>query len=112
MSHDYTATRIIGSLPPPPGQTANFVDPPNHDAKIIALHATCLVLITFFVAMRVYVRGLVLRQFGWDDGQSTTRGLRVASQTRKLTLLSPLSTWLGKIEVTLSQRGVSHVDPL
>ena len=71
MSHDYTAGRIVGSLPPPPGQTANFVNPPNHDARMIALHTTCLVLVTLFVAMRVCVRGLVLRQFGWDDGQST-----------------------------------------
>lgn len=70
MSHDYTAGRIVGALPPPPGQAANFVNPPNHDADFIALHTTFLALITLFVAMRVGVRGLVLRQLGWDDGQS------------------------------------------
>ncbi|MCJ1454859.1 hypothetical protein MMC28_005212 [Mycoblastus sanguinarius] len=67
MSHPYTAGRIVGSLPPPPGQTANFVDPPNHDAEMIALHTTCLILITLFVGMRLYCRAVVLRQFGWDD---------------------------------------------
>lgn len=70
MSHPYTASRINGTLPPPQGQTANFVDPPNHDAQMIALHTVCLVLITFFVGMRLSVRAFVLHQFGWDDGES------------------------------------------
>ena len=64
MSSPYTAGRIVGTLPPPPGQTANFVNPENHDAETIALHSVCLVLITLFVGMRVYVRAFVLRQFG------------------------------------------------
>ena len=71
MSHDYTAGRVDGALPPPPGQTANFVNPPNHDAKMIALHTVCLTLITLFVVMRICVRAWVICQLGWDDGQST-----------------------------------------
>ncbi|KAF2234992.1 hypothetical protein EV356DRAFT_532274 [Viridothelium virens] len=68
MSNPYTANRIVGALPPPPGVTPNFVNPPNHDANTIALHTVCLTLITFFVGMRVGVRAFVLRQVGWDDG--------------------------------------------
>lgn len=71
MSDPSTAGRILGSLPPPLGQTANFVNPPNHDAKFIALHTVCLILITLFVGMRISMRGLVLRELGLDDGEST-----------------------------------------
>ena len=70
MSDPSTAGRIVGILPPPPGQTANFIDPPDQHVEIIALHSVCLTLITLFVGMRVYLRAFVLRAFGWDDGQS------------------------------------------
>lgn len=68
MSHAETAGRVVGLLPPPPGQRANFVDPPNENASIIALQVVCMTLVTIFVAMRVCLRIFVLRAFGWDDG--------------------------------------------
>ena len=69
MSSPSTTGRVVGVVPPPPGQTANFIDPLNHNAEIIALHTVCLTLITLFVGMRICVRAFVLHAFGWDDGQ-------------------------------------------
>ena len=57
----------IALVPPPPGVTANLVDPVSRERASIALHSTFLTLITFFLAMRIYTRKFISRWIGWDD---------------------------------------------
>lgn len=56
-----------GSIPPPLGQTANIVDPPNQTKGTIALHTICLALVTLFVFLRFYTRKFITRELGLDD---------------------------------------------
>lgn len=62
-----SSSETIGAIPPPPGQKANFVDPPNQTASTIALHTICLSLVTLCVAMRLYTRKIINHQLGLDD---------------------------------------------
>lgn len=58
-----------GVIPPPPGVTPNFIDPPGQLGSNIALHAVCLTLVTIAVGMRLYTRLFVTRSgLGLDDG--------------------------------------------
>ena len=96
MSHPYTGARILGSLPPPPGQKANFADPVNHDTQMIALHTVCLTIVTLFVGMRVCVRAFELHQFGLDDGKWIGSAMYANSWTHRLTSTDFLSGCLGE----------------
>ncbi len=66
-----TSPTLIGAvppaLPPPPGVTPNFVNPESRAGANIALHTTCLTLVTIFFAMRIYTRKFISRWIGWDD---------------------------------------------
>lgn len=62
-----SSLEMMGAIPPPPGQKANLVDPPNQTANTIALHTICLALVTLCVAMRLYTRNFVNHQLGPDD---------------------------------------------
>nr|POE90125.1 hypothetical protein CFP56_20592 [Quercus suber] len=56
-----------GLIPPPSGQTANFVNPLTHQASNIALHTTMLTAATIFVAIRLYTRVRLTRDIGVAD---------------------------------------------
>ncbi|MCJ1386413.1 hypothetical protein MMC17_009539 [Xylographa soralifera] len=56
-----------GLVPPPPGELANFVDPPTKQANNIALHVVMLSLVTIAVAIRVYTRTFITRKVELDD---------------------------------------------
>ncbi|KAK4212944.1 putative integral membrane protein Pth11-like [Rhypophila decipiens] len=57
-----------GLIPPPPGVTANFVDPPSQLQSNIALHTICLTLVTIAVGMRFYTRLFITKSgLGLDD---------------------------------------------
>ena len=56
-----------GAVPPPPGQQANFVDPPDQQTPTIALHTVCLFFVTLCVVIRIYTRRFVHRHLGIDD---------------------------------------------
>ena len=58
----------MGTIPPPPGVTPNFVSPPHNSAPLI-LTAIMLPIALLFVCMRVFTRIVLLRGFGWDDGK-------------------------------------------
>ena len=96
MSGDSQAFRVTGALPPPPGVTPNFVDPPSQDAVIIAVHAVLLALATLFVSMRGLLRAFVLRSFGWDDGKLVVQALQMTVVHSRLRTTSLLYTGLGK----------------
>ena len=55
----------IGALPPPPGDSANFMDPPNRTKSTIALHTTYLTIVTFCVMLRIYTRRFISHSL-WD----------------------------------------------
>ncbi|PHH73970.1 hypothetical protein CDD82_5176 [Ophiocordyceps australis] len=53
---------------PPPGTEPNFLSPENQMVQNVALHTVCLVLITVFVAMRLYTRIHIIKTaLGADD---------------------------------------------
>ncbi|PHH63444.1 hypothetical protein CDD81_5823 [Ophiocordyceps australis] len=53
---------------PPAGTKPNFLNPEDHMVQNVALHTVCLVLITGFVAMRVYTRIHIIKTaLGADD---------------------------------------------
>ncbi|KAI9747112.1 MAG: hypothetical protein M1815_004617 [Lichina confinis] len=54
-------------LPPPPGVTSNFVDPPGDGTSIIIVCAIELVLTTVILLLRMYTRIFVNRRVWWDD---------------------------------------------
>lgn len=57
----------LSAIPPPPGFTSNFVNPPSKASWGIVTQALCLTLATLLVAMRLYTKLKVLRNPGWDD---------------------------------------------
>ncbi|KAI0892238.1 hypothetical protein F4806DRAFT_505649 [Annulohypoxylon nitens] len=62
------ASQMGGALPPPPGIEPNFIDPPSQAKGNLTQHATCLTLVTMFVAMRIYTRLRINRtNLGIDD---------------------------------------------
>lgn len=64
-----SAFRDIPFLPPPPGQTSNFINPESRGPLVIILCSICLVLMWPVVIMRLYSKAFDLHKFWWDDGQ-------------------------------------------
>jgi hypothetical protein len=58
---------------PPPGVKPNFVDPPSHHTELIVLNTIFLSLMWIVVLMRLYAKGRILRNMGWDDCKPLTR---------------------------------------
>jgi len=57
----------IPVLNPPPGTTSNFVNPKTVAPGLIAINAVFVPLMLISVAIRVYVKGFIVRAIGWDD---------------------------------------------
>lgn len=58
---------IVGTVPPPPGVTPNFIDPPSLQHIILITNITLSFFSTFFVALRLYTTGLIIHSVGVDD---------------------------------------------
>lgn len=58
---------ILPALPPPPGVTPNFIDPPSCADLGKGFVYTFLPLMVCFVILRIYTRARVSRGFGVDD---------------------------------------------
>ena len=59
------------SLPaasPPVGVLPNFDNPPTRDTEIYVGMGIFITLIVVFVTLRVYVKLVITRMWGWDDG--------------------------------------------
>ncbi|KAI8628367.1 hypothetical protein F5Y19DRAFT_486046 [Xylariaceae sp. FL1651] len=57
-----------GLIPPPPGVTPNFVNPPDQLTTNIAVHTVFLTFSTFAVVVRLYTRIIISRmKLGTDD---------------------------------------------
>ena len=57
----------FSTIPPPPGLTSNYVDPPSKAIWGTVTTAVCLTVATLLVAMRLYTKVKVLKNLGWDD---------------------------------------------
>ena len=57
----------LPALPPPAGVDSNFINPPSKAHDIYVLEGIFLTLMLLTVAMRIYVRSKVLKEWGWDD---------------------------------------------
>jgi hypothetical protein len=57
---------------PPPGVTANFVNPPSIAWQITAFSLPFSGVATLFVALRLYARAYILRFLGLDDRKLRT----------------------------------------
>ena len=71
----------IGALPPPPGDSANFVDPPTRTKSTIALHTVYLTVVTFCVVLRIYTRRFISHSLGWDDCETSLPFINVVTLT-------------------------------
>ncbi|KAL8954576.1 MAG: hypothetical protein Q9183_007039 [Haloplaca sp. 2 TL-2023] len=56
-----------GLVPPPPGETRNFDDPPYHSGGIVPLAAVFIPLCALFVFLRVYTKLRIIKVFGLED---------------------------------------------
>lgn len=61
------STLDFPAMPPPAGVVPNFANPVSHDKAIIAFHTVCIILITMFLAMRLYTRHFINHWLTWDD---------------------------------------------
>jgi hypothetical protein len=72
-SHDGLHARWLGISPDlTPDQVAkfDFDDKRTRICHILAINILVIILITFFVSVRFYVRGFMTRRFFLDDGKS------------------------------------------
>ncbi|KAF7929221.1 uncharacterized protein EAE98_005140 [Botrytis deweyae] len=58
---------IEGALPPPPGVTPNFVNPPSIAKYNVLCQAVCVPVVTVFVVIRLYTRVFIHRKTTGDD---------------------------------------------
>lgn len=57
----------LSTIPPPPGYTSNFLNPPSKASWDVVTQVVCLTLATLLVAMRMYTKLKVLKNPGSDD---------------------------------------------
>jgi hypothetical protein len=57
----------VGVVPPPPGVTPNFVNPPSTGYKIIIATVVTWALATFSLCLRLYVKLRIVRMIKLDD---------------------------------------------
>lgn len=58
---------IVGSLPPPPGVTPNFVDPEYIGHQVVVINGMFVFLTTVVVALRMYCRLYIMPCAGIED---------------------------------------------
>lgn len=59
----------ISAWKPPPGVTADFVNPPSISWQVIAVSVPFTAVASICVVLRIYTRGVLLRCLGIDDGE-------------------------------------------
>lgn len=58
---------VIGATSPPPGITANFVDPASRAHIVIVINAVCSIISLSFVGIRSYTAVSITRRVRVDD---------------------------------------------
>lgn len=59
----------LTAVPPPPGVTSNFVDPPVAAKDAYILVAVGVAIAGSLLLLRLYIKGIILKKFGWEDGK-------------------------------------------
>jgi hypothetical protein len=57
----------VGVVPPPPGVTPNFVNPPSTGYRVIITTVSTWALATFILCIRLYVKLRIIRIVRFDD---------------------------------------------
>ncbi|CAG7938544.1 unnamed protein product [Penicillium nalgiovense] len=61
------ASSISPAMPPPPGQTSNFVNPPYTGTKFVVVNSIFLPLAIIGLSVRTWTRVFIVRSFRCDD---------------------------------------------
>ncbi len=69
LAHLVGRQQIPGVLPPPPGVTPNFEHPASQGHYLSLTSVVCVVIAAIFVFARLWVKLVVSRAPGWDDGE-------------------------------------------
>lgn len=65
------STHIQPAMPPPPGKTSNFTDPPYIGTKFLVINCVFLPLAVIALAIRTWTRVVVVRSFRIDDCETS-----------------------------------------
>ncbi|KAH8696952.1 hypothetical protein GQ44DRAFT_665978 [Phaeosphaeriaceae sp. PMI808] len=58
---------VVGVIPPPPGITPNFTNPPSRAHALITVQIVCAIISTLFTGLRFYTARFIIRQVRVDD---------------------------------------------
>lgn len=67
------ASSIVPAMPPPAGQTSNFVDPPYIGTRFLVVNCVFLPLAVIALAVRTWTRLFIVRSFRFDDCEWMSR---------------------------------------
>jgi hypothetical protein len=68
MSAEMDPTKIP-AIPPPEGVKSNFINPDSQQPQLIIASAITLFLVFVGIAIRTYVKAILMRQFDITDGE-------------------------------------------
>ena len=57
------------ALEPPPGVKPNFTNPESRAPDVLLTTGIITALMLIFVLLRLYTKAVVLKSFGWEDGE-------------------------------------------
>jgi hypothetical protein len=60
---------------PPPGTVPNFINPPSKGDALVALDGIFVSFMLVAVLIRIYVRVRLVKVWGWDDCEYTSKNL-------------------------------------
>ena len=63
------AATEMAAIPPPPGITQNFVNPPIAAQDAYILVAVGVAIAGSLLLLRLYTKAYILKKFGWEDGR-------------------------------------------
>jgi hypothetical protein len=66
------STKIVGTSPPPPGVTPNFVNPQSNGYQIIIAGIVLPVVMLPFLGARLYAKYNLLKKIHYDDCKSSS----------------------------------------
>ena len=69
LTYLWRRQQISGVLPPPPGVDTNFEHPVSHGHYLSLSSVVCIVIAAIFVFARLWVKLVISRAPGWEDGK-------------------------------------------
>ncbi|KAH8724356.1 hypothetical protein GQ44DRAFT_286531 [Phaeosphaeriaceae sp. PMI808] len=59
--------QAVGVIPPPPGITPDFTNPPSRAHTLLTVHIVFMIISTLFIGLRLYTAQFILRYIRVDD---------------------------------------------